>query len=57
MRRLVVSQTALPVGVILLTISLLGVVYMVGRARRTEAQMRVAEQSSLITVLTNDEEF
>ena len=53
----VVSQTALPVGVILLTISLLGVVYMVGRARRTEAQMRVAEQSSLITVLTNDEEF
>ena len=44
-------------GVILLTISLLGVVYMVGRARRTEAQMRVAEQSSLITVLTNDEEF
>lgn len=53
----VVSQTALPVGVILLTISLLGVVYMVGRARRAEAQMRVAEQSSLITVLTNDEEF
>ena len=29
----VVSQTALPVGVILLTISLLGVVYMVGRTQ------------------------
>ena len=44
----VLSVWALPLGVFILTTSLLRVVYLVGRARRSEALGRVAEQSSLI---------
>ena len=44
----VLSVWALPLGVFILTTSLLGVVYLVGRARRSEALGRVAEQSILI---------
>ena len=44
----VLSVWALPLGVMVLTTSLLGVVYLVGRARRAEALGRVAEQSILI---------
>ncbi len=50
----VVGKTALPFAVILLTLSLLGVVYFVGKARREEAKQRIAEQSSLVTVLESD---
>ena len=44
----VLSVWALPLGVFVVTSSLLGVVYLVGRARRSEALGRVAEQSILI---------
>ena len=44
----VLSVWALPMGVYALTTSLLGVVYLVGRARRAEALGRVAEQSILL---------
>jgi hypothetical protein len=50
----VVSKTALPFMVILLTFALLGVVYLVGKGRRDEVNKRIAEQSSLITVLSDD---
>ena len=47
----VVAKTALPFIVVLLTLSLLGVVYVVGKGRREEANKRIAEQSSLISVM------
>ena len=47
----VVAKTALPFIVVLLTLSLLGVVYVVGKGRRDEANKRIAEQSSLISVM------
>jgi hypothetical protein len=52
----VVSKTALPFMVILLTFALLGVVYLVGKGRRDEVNKRIAEQSSLISVLGDDNE-
>jgi hypothetical protein len=51
----VIGKTALPFVVILLTLSLLGVVYFVGKARREEAKLRIAEQSSLISVLESED--
>ena len=51
----VVSKTALPFAVIVLTIALLGVVYLVGKGRRDEVQKRLAEQSSLMSVLQEDD--
>ncbi len=53
----VVGKWALPTGVLLLTLSLLSVVYMVGRGRTQEAAQRVAEQSSLINVMKNEDEL
>jgi len=50
----IVGKTALPFVVILLTLSLLGVVYFVGKARREEVKKRIAEQSSLVSVLDSD---
>ena len=47
----VVGKAALPFIVIVLTLSLLGVVYFVGKARREEVKKRIAEQSSLVSVL------
>ena len=47
----VVGKAALPFVVIVLTLSLLGVVYFVGKARREEVKKRIAEQSSLVSVL------
>ena len=47
----VIGKTALPFVVILLTLSLLGVVYFVGKGRREEVNRRLSEQSSLISVL------
>ncbi|MCH1616297.1 MAG: hypothetical protein L7R83_02155, partial [Candidatus Poseidonia sp.] len=51
----VVGKTALPFAVIVLTIALLGVVYLVGKGRRDEVNKRLAEQSSLVTVLADEE--
>ena len=51
----VISTWALPFGVILLTFSLFGVLYLVGKGRRKEVNDRLAEQSSLISVLQEDE--
>ena len=48
---------SLPAGVMLLTISLFGVLFLVGRGRRAEVKAKIAEQSSLITVLGNEEEI
>ena len=53
----VVGKWALPTGVLLLTLSLLSVVYMVGRGRTQEAAQRVAEQSSLINIMKNEDEL
>jgi hypothetical protein len=51
----IVGKTALPFVVILLTLSLLGVVYFVGKGRREEVNKRLSEQSSLISVLQTDD--
>ena len=51
----IVAKTALPFVVILLTLSLLGVVYFVGKARREEVKKRIAEQSSLSSVLGSED--
>jgi hypothetical protein len=40
--------------VILLTFALLGVVYLGGKGRRDDVNRRIAEQSSLITVLSEE---
>ena len=50
----VVGKTALPFAVIVLTIALLGVVYLVGKGRRDEVNKRLAEQSSLVSVLSEE---
>ena len=54
--REVVGKTALPFAVIVLTIALLGVVYLVGKGRRDEVNKRLAEQSSLVSVLADEAE-
>jgi hypothetical protein len=54
MAKEVVGKTALPFAVILLTIALLGVVYLVGKGRRDEVNKRLAEQSSLVSVLADE---
>ena len=51
----IVAKTALPFVVILLTLSLLGVVYFVVKARREEVKKRIAEQSSLSSVLGSED--
>ena len=51
----IIGKTALPFVVILLTLSLLGVVYFVGKGRREEVNRRLSEQSSLISVLESDD--
>ena len=51
----VIGKTALPFVVILLTLSLLGVVYFVGKGRREEVNRRLSEQSSLISVLESND--
>ena len=51
----VISTWALPFGVLLLTFSLFGVLYLVGKGRRKEVNDRLAEQSSLISVLQEDD--
>jgi uncharacterized membrane protein len=54
MAKEVVGKTALPFAVILLTIALLGVVYLVGKGRRDDVNKRLAEQSSLVSVLQDE---
>ncbi len=51
----IVSDWALPFGVLVLTFSLFGVLYAVGSGRRAEVKNRIAEQSSLISVLSDDD--
>ena len=51
----VISEWALPFGVLLLTCSLFGVLYLVGKGRRAEVKNRLAEQSSLISVLQDED--
>ena len=51
----IISDWALPFGVLLLTFSLFGVLYLVGKGRRADVKNRLAEQSSLISVLNEDE--
>jgi len=47
---------SLPAGVLLLTISLFAVLFLVGRGRRAEVNAKIAEQSSLMSVLGSEEE-
>ena len=49
-----ISTWALPFGVLMLTFSLFGVLYLVGKGRRSDVKNRLAEQSSLISVLQED---
>jgi len=42
--------------VVLLTLALLGVLFLVGAARRGAVKARLAEQSSLMSVLSSDED-
>ena len=51
----IISDWALPFGVLLLTFSLFGVLYLVGKGRRVDVKNRIAEQSSLISVLNEDD--
>ena len=51
----IISDWALPFGVLLLTFSLFGVLYLVGKGRRADVKNRLAEQSSLISVLEDNE--
>ena len=51
----VVGKTALPFAVIVLTVALLGVVYLVGKGRRDDVNKRLAEQSSLVSVLSEED--
>ena len=53
----IVSDWALPFGVLVLTFSLFAVLYLVGRGRRQDVKDRIAEQSSLISVLSEEEGF
>jgi hypothetical protein len=50
----VVGKVALPTMIILLTFSLFGVLYLVGRGRRAAVKDRIAEQSSLMSVLGDE---
>ena len=50
----IISDWALPFGVLVLTFSLFGVLYLVGRGRRADVKDRIAEQSSLISVLEDE---
>ena len=52
-----IATYSLPVGILLLTLSLGGVVFMVGRGRTLEAKSRQAEQSSLMSVLGGEDDF
>ena len=51
----IISNWALPFGVLLLTFSLFGVLYLVGKGRRADVKNRLAEQSSLISVLQDED--
>ena len=51
-----IAEYSLPVGILLLTLSLGGVVFMVGRGRTQEAKNRLAEQNSLLTVIGTDKD-
>ena len=50
----IINDWALPFGVLLLTCSLFGVLYLVGKGRRADVKNRLAEQSSLISVLEDE---
>ena len=50
----VVGKVALPTMIILLTLSLFSVLYLVGRGRRAAVKDRIAEQSSLMSVLGDE---
>jgi len=50
----VVGKVALPTMIVLLTFSLFGVLYLVGRGRRAAVKNRIAEQSSLMSVLGDE---
>ena len=50
----VAGKVALPTMIILLTFSLFGVLYLVGRGRRAAVKDRIAEQSSLMSVLGDE---
>ena len=50
----IIGEWALPFGVLILTFSLFGVLYLVGRGRRADVKNRLAEQSSLMSVLEDE---
>ena len=50
----VAGKVALPSMIVLLTFSLFGVLYLVGRGRRAAVKDRIAEQSSLMSVLGDE---
>jgi hypothetical protein len=52
----IVATYSLPTGILLLTFALFAVLYLVGSGRRADVKNRLAEQSSLINVLGDEEE-
>ena len=52
----VAGKVALPTMIVLLTFSLFGVLYLVGRGRRAAVKDRIAEQSSLMSVLGDEDD-
>ena len=52
----IVATYSLPTGILMLTIALFAVLYLVGSGRRSDVKNRLAEQSSLMNVLGDEEE-
>ena len=52
----IVATYSLPTGILLLTLALFAVLYLVGSGRRADVKNRLAEQSSLMNVLGDEEE-
>jgi len=52
----IVATYSLPTGILLLTLALFAVLYLVGSGRRADVKDRLAEQSSLMNVLGDEEE-
>ncbi len=52
----IVATYSLPTGILMLTIALFAVLYLVGSGRRSDVKNRLAEQSSLMSVLGDEEE-
>ena len=51
----IAGKVALPTMIVLLTFALFGVLFLVGKGRRADVNARIAEQSSLVSVLSSED--